>query len=104
MEIGDRKLGIRGVAFLPLPLAGEGWGEGGAAHRCKAFSKPRCHPHPSLRAGLSRQRERQNRIASRISHPESRRTSRHWAQRPWMTCMRELQERTPACLRRGDGV
>jgi hypothetical protein len=37
----------------PLPLAGEGWGEGGPTGRSGAI-----HPHPRLRRGLSRQRER----------------------------------------------
>ena len=38
----------------PLPLAGEGWGEGGAS----VSELPQRHPHPRLRRDLSRQRER----------------------------------------------
>ncbi|MDD1529594.1 hypothetical protein C7U92_27750 [Bradyrhizobium sp. WBOS7] len=40
---------------LPLPLAGEGWGEGASAMR---QSPSRESPHPALRADLSRRRER----------------------------------------------
>lgn len=40
-------------AVLPLPLAGEGWGEGGATRKCNVLSKRRPHPHPPLRVGLS---------------------------------------------------
>jgi len=47
-------------ALPPLPLAGEGWGEGGVSEarqrfRCRNFMR---HPHPRLRRGLSRRRER----------------------------------------------
>ncbi|RXG95684.1 hypothetical protein EAS62_13265 [Bradyrhizobium zhanjiangense] len=47
--------GSRERGALPLPLAGEGWGEGvsttGQSPRGKS-------PHPALRADLSRKRER----------------------------------------------
>ncbi|QOZ47526.1 hypothetical protein XH89_31590 [Bradyrhizobium sp. CCBAU 53340] len=39
----------------PLPLAGEGWGEGISA---KGQSPRGENPHPALRADLSRKRER----------------------------------------------
>ena len=38
-------------AALPLPLAGEGWGEG------NTLPKTPKSPHPALRADLSRKRE-----------------------------------------------
>nr|AWM10480.1 hypothetical protein CIT39_31250 [Bradyrhizobium symbiodeficiens]QDF41099.1 hypothetical protein FJN17_27925 [Bradyrhizobium symbiodeficiens] len=46
---------------LPLPLAGEGWGEGAST----LGQPPRGEsPHPALRADLSRERERLHRILS----------------------------------------
>jgi hypothetical protein len=38
---------------FPLPLAGEGQGEGGATRKHKTSSKPGLHPHPPLRVGRS---------------------------------------------------
>ncbi|RTE94585.1 hypothetical protein D6B98_01915 [Bradyrhizobium sp. LVM 105] len=40
---------------LPLPLAGEGWGEGASAMGQSLSGE---NPHPALRADLSRKRER----------------------------------------------
>ncbi|EHR01675.1 hypothetical protein Bra471DRAFT_02413 [Bradyrhizobium sp. WSM471] len=49
------------VGVLPLPLAGEGWGEGISA----SGQSPRGEsPHPALRADLSRKRERLQRARS----------------------------------------
>ncbi|TFV78928.1 hypothetical protein E4K64_07065 [Bradyrhizobium frederickii] len=42
-------------AALPLPLAGEGWGEGASAMGQSPSGE---NPHPVLRADLSRRRER----------------------------------------------
>ena len=48
---------------LPLPLAGEGWGEGISA----SGQSPRGEsPHPALRADLSRKRERLQRARGEI--------------------------------------
>ncbi|QOZ79895.1 hypothetical protein XH83_33645 [Bradyrhizobium sp. CCBAU 53351] len=45
----------QGGGALPLPLAGEGWGRGLFPH----WDSPRGEsPHPRLRRGLSRKRER----------------------------------------------
>ncbi|MGY4499727.1 putative oxygen-independent coproporphyrinogen III oxidase [Bradyrhizobium sp. GM24.11] len=58
---GRRGRGFGGVSLrqidgaLPLPLAGEGWGEGVSA---KGQSPRGESPHPALRADLSRKRER----------------------------------------------
>ena len=43
-------------APLPLPLAGEGWGEGKQV--AGFWSRPEERPHPALRADFSRRREK----------------------------------------------
>ncbi|PJG51128.1 hypothetical protein CVM73_32590 [Bradyrhizobium forestalis] len=50
-----RRILARSAAALPLPLAGEGWGEGVSAVGQSPSGK---NPHPALRADLSRKRER----------------------------------------------
>ena len=57
-------------AGVPRGHKGEGWGEGGATRKRKVSSKPKLHPHPPLRVGLSRQRERRNSNDSRLSTAE----------------------------------
>ncbi|RQH13722.1 hypothetical protein EHH60_12530 [Bradyrhizobium sp. RP6] len=47
------------IGALPLPLAGEGWGEGASS---SGHSRCGDNPRPALRADLSRKRERLQRL------------------------------------------
>ncbi|MEH2683777.1 hypothetical protein DXU04_01450 [Bradyrhizobium diazoefficiens] len=54
--------------MLPLPLAGEGWGEGLTATGQSSRGES---PHPPLRGDLSRKRERSREPRLRLNHTKS---------------------------------